>query len=372
MTAAELNTYVDGIRRSDPFAGLLLRFWQRVLDEPLRFALCLEAVILAIYLPGGLFVSLQNPDLETPIWLDYPGPVFQFAWASLFWAYARQPGLIAASFAAAGSLLNDESLVGRWTARVSTRSIPALFGVVVIAGIVITVFELAPQPDFYHRFYWREPVFFEVFFTPLITLLFYLGMVVSTRQAIAGAILGWGLLRFRPAVPMSHEAAARLVLQIRQIGSSLTRQATPWVILGVWLLAWLIVAMLEDTHNNLILYGTALIYVPGLVLSLIFPLLALTIALRRIRKGQLGLIETQLEKEYGRALETLSDPDRVGDHHNRVRNLQEMIRLTNTYFPVLPVGGVRLQAVAGGAVLQVAVFWLGVLLDVTSVASLAT
>jgi hypothetical protein len=297
--------------------------------------------------------------------------VFQFAWASLFWAYARQPGLIAASFAAAASLLNDQGLVGRWTARVSTRLITALFGVVVLAGIVITVFELIPQPDFYHSFYWREPIFFEAFFTPLIALLFYLGMVVSTRQAIAGAMLGWDLLRFRPAVPMSHEAAAVLVSEIRQIGSSLTRQATPWVILGVWLMVWLVVALLQDTDNNLILYGTALIYVPGLVLSLIFPLLALTIALRRIRKGQLSLIETQLEKEYGRALETLADLDQMGEHHNKVRILQEMIRLTNTYFPVLPVGGVRLQAIAGGAVLQISVFWLGLLLDITSLASLA-
>ncbi|MPZ48833.1 MAG: hypothetical protein GEU75_05880 [Dehalococcoidia bacterium] len=77
-------TYIDGIRRADPFAGLLLRFWQRVLDDPIRFAAYLEAAILAVYIPGGLIVSFADSELAQPIWLDYMGPVFHIAWMALF------------------------------------------------------------------------------------------------------------------------------------------------------------------------------------------------------------------------------------------------------------------------------------------------
>ncbi|MPZ48832.1 MAG: hypothetical protein GEU75_05875 [Dehalococcoidia bacterium] len=195
--------------------------------------------------------------------------------------------------------------------------------------------------------------------------------MVWARQAIAGLILGRELMRFHPPQPLSHEAAARYVREIRQIGASLTRQVAPWVIVGVWLLIWLIVAVLQSTYNNAILYSIVVGFVPALILSLIFPLIALTIALRRIRKGQLRRIEEELEREYGRALDLLSDPRKSGDHNSKVRDLQEVIRLTNTYFPVLPVGGVRLQAVAAGAVVQVLGFWMGLALDFTSIVSLA-
>jgi hypothetical protein len=305
-----------------------------------------------------------------PIWLDYMWPLFFLAWMTLAWAYARQPRLVANSLASGGELLGDSESVRRWVAIVSTRWIPLIFGGVVLAGIVATATHVLPDPVFYHDYYWRKPVYFEVVFTPLIALLFYLGLLVSCRQSVAGFVLGAALLRFRPPQPLSYDVAMQLVRQILLLGSSLTRQAAPWVIVGVWLLAWLVVALLQDTYSNVVLYWTALAYVPGLICSLLFPLLALTIALRRIRKQQLRRIEVQLETEYARALETLTDLQQMGQQNNKIRDLQEMRRLTNAYFPSLPLSSARLQVVAFGAVLQTLGFWMGLILDATSVASL--
>jgi hypothetical protein len=373
LTAAEISDYIDGITRADPVAGLLQRLRQGVLDDPLRFALLFGAFVVAVYVPGGIALSLADSDLKIPIWLDYMWPVFFIAWMTLAWAYARQPRLVADSLACGGELLGDSAAVRRWVRIVSTRWIPLVFGAVVLTGIVVTVTHVLPDPAFYHDFYWRKPVYFEVVFTPLIALLFYLGLLVSCRQSVAGFVLGAALLRFRPPQPLSYEAAMVLVRQIQLLGGSLTRQAAPWVIVGVWLLIWLIAALFQDTYSNVVLYWTAIAYVPGLICSLLFPLFALSIALLRIRRVQIQKIETQLEGEYARALGMLTDMHdihQMGEQGSRIRDLQEMRRLTNAYFPSVPLMGARLQVVAAGAVLQTFAFWLGLVLDATSVAKL--
>jgi hypothetical protein len=255
---------------------------------------------------------------------------------------------------------------------VASRWIPISLLTLQVTFVVVGALQLAPEPAFYHNYYWRDPVFYYPIFVPLISLLFFLGMLVAARQSAGGFILGRELMRFRPPVRLSHEAAVELVREITQIGTSLTRQATPWVILGGWMAFWIVTALFNRTYNNAVLYGVALVYIPGLLCSLLFPLLALSIALRRIRKDRLRRFEEQIESEYGQAVASISDMEAVQEHNSKIRDLQQMIALTNAYLPVVPVGSARLQAIAVGAVLQVFTFWTGLILDVSTLAGLAS
>jgi hypothetical protein len=356
--------------RADPIGGLLQR-WQ-LLVPPLRFALLFEAVVVVVYIPAAFIVSVLNRgELEIPIWKDYMWPLFQIAWVALAWAYARQPAMITDSLATGAGVIDRPHALGRWTSIVASRWLPLGLGSLLASGVFAVLLRLIPEPALYSDFYWHEPVFFYLIFSPLMALLFYFGLMVAGRQSIAGLILTMALLRYRPPQPLSHEAAIRLIRELLALGSSLTRQVAPWVILGAWLVIWLTVAVLQDTFDNAVLYAIAGIYVPGLFASLLLPLLALTISLRRIKRDQIRRLEEQIEAEYGSALGKLPNLEAMAPHNSKIRDLQQLVTLTNLYFPAVPVASIRLRVVAGGAVFQVVIFWVGLFLDMTSLASLA-